>query len=316
MSMPVSLRGTLLICARSVPCLLNIIAVTVLVAAMGCSQHPASDAPAGGTRGTRTFSVTGVVERVATDAKTMLIKHEAVPDYMAAMSMPFNVKDAKEIAGLGPGDAIVFRLHVTQEESWIDRVTRTQSAPSANPQPVQPAVSTNSSTTFQLAQIPEFALTNEFGARVDLHQFQGRALALTFFFTRCPIPEFCPRLSRNFAEASAALERTANGPTNWHFLSISFDPLDTPAALRAYAQQYHYDSNHWSFVTGDPDHIRSLTRGFGLLVTPENGLLSHDFRTAIFDASGRLQTMWPFGGNMAEMLAKEVVKACAATNGS
>jgi protein SCO1/2 len=174
---------------------------------------------------------------------------------------------------------------------------------------------TKASREFNLADLRDLALTNEFGSRISFGQFAGQAVALTFFFTRCPIPEYCPRLSRNYAEASQKLAVMPNGPTNWHLLSISFDPLDTPAILRAYGQRYQYDSNHWTFVTGDPAHIRALTRGFGLAVNQEGGFYTHDFRTAIFDRSGRLQTMWPFGGNTTDLLVKELLKATAASNG-
>jgi protein SCO1/2 len=173
---------------------------------------------------------------------------------------------------------------------------------------------TNATPRLNLAQIPDFALTNELGRRVHLRDIRGQAVGLTFFFTRCPIPEFCPRLSKNFAEASQRLLAQEHGPTNWHLFSISFDPLDTPAVLRNYALQYHYDSNHWSFLTGDLKDIRELTKGFGMAVAPESGLFNHDFRTAIFDCSGWLQALWPFGGNMSDSIVREMAKAaCSST---
>jgi protein SCO1/2 len=163
-----------------------------------------------------------------------------------------------------------------------------------------------------ISAIPRFALTNELGQPFSFDQFKGQAVVLTFFFTRCPIPEFCPRLSRSFAQASQKLATLPNAPTNWHMVSVSFDPLDTPAVLRNYAQHYHYDSNHWSFVTGDPAQIRALTRGFGLSVAPENGIFTHDFRTVVFDATGQLQNMWPFGGDTTDLLVKDLIKAAGA----
>ncbi len=172
----------------------------------------------------------------------------------------------------------------------------------------KPGPATNA-PSFYITDIPDFALTNEFGRPVSLRQFQGQAVALTFFFTRCPIPEYCPRLAKTFAEVSQKLAARANSPTNWHLLSISFDPTDKPEVLRRYGELYQYDPKHWTFLTGDAAQIRSLTRGFGLSVTEESGLFLHDFRTAVFDANGRLQTMWPFGGNTTEMLLQELTKA-------
>ena len=141
--------------------------------------------------------------------------------------------------------------------------------------------------------------------------FKGKAVAMTFFFTRCPVPEYCPRLSRNFAEASARLAAVPGGPTNWQFLSISFDPLDTPAVLRQYARQFQSDSNHWQFITGDATQIRALTQGFGLSVTEQSGTLTHDFRTILFDANGRLHALWPIGGNTTDLLVREMTKAAS-----
>jgi protein SCO1/2 len=160
--------------------------------------------------------------------------------------------------------------------------------------------------------IPRFSLTNELGQPFNFQQFPGQAVALTFFFTRCPIPEFCPRLSRSFAEASQKLATVPKGPTNWHLVSVSFDPADTPSVLRKYAQLYHYDSNHWSFVTGDAVDVRTLTHGFGLSVEPASGIFSHDFRTVIFDATGRLQNIYPFSGDTSEFLVQEILKAAKA----
>src|SRR5437016_14580043 len=92
----------------------------------------------------------------------------------------------------------------------------------------------------------DYNFTNESGQAVSLGQFKGQALAITFFFTRCPIPEFCPRLSRNFAQAAHKLSSIPRAPTNWHFLSVTFDPeLDTPPVLKAYGEKYQYDPSHW-----------------------------------------------------------------------
>ena len=157
--------------------------------------------------------------------------------------------------------------------------------------------------------------TNELGQPVTLSGFHGQALGITFFFTRCPIPEYCPRLSRNFAEASQKLAAMPNAPTNWHFLSISIDPqMDTPSVLQAYARRYHYDPKHWSFLTGSPEKVRELARESGVTYEPENGLLNHNFRTLIIDASGRLQMNFPIGGNLSEPIVTEMLKAAALTN--
>jgi len=280
----------------------------MLLAASCRNQQPSG--PAVARVEPQFFTVRGVVHEVRPDGCTAIVKHEAITNYMVAMTMPFRARDTNELAGLKAGDEIAFRLVVTKDESWIDRVTRTGRT---LPEEARPAtVPTNAPAEFRLTTIPDFSLTNEFGQPVSLHGFQGRAVALTFFFTRCPIPEYCPRLTKNFQGAIEKLKALPDGPTNFHFLSISFDPVDTPMLLRSYGRQYRYDSNHWSFVTGNNEQILELARGFGVGITKEGGVYTHNFSTVIFDAAGRLQNMWPIGGDMTDQIVAEINKAARA----
>jgi len=263
----------------------------------------------------RTFPVKGVVLELKSDGRTVVIQHEEIPGYMPAMAMPFKVKETRDLTGLQPGDEISFRLLVTDEESWIDRLVRLGASSPKSGTNVSAAgdeavSQANPAPAFNLSSIPPFAFTNELGRPVSLRQFAGQAVAMTFFFTRCPIPEYCPRLAKNFQKASKKLAAMPAGPTNWHLLSISFDPLDTPPVLRAYARRYSYDSNRWSFLTGPPEQIQELVNGFGLSVKPQAGTIySHGFLTAVFDASGRLQSRWPVGGDTSDNLVTEILKA-------
>jgi protein SCO1 len=158
----------------------------------------------------------------------------------------------------------------------------------------------------------DYKFTNELGQAVSISDFHGQALAITFFFTRCPMPEFCPRLSKNFQEASRKLSASDAGFTNWHFLSITFDPVvDTPAVLQAYAERYEYDPRHWSFLTGPEDKIREFARLSGVKADPDNGLINHNFRTLIIDATNHLQMVFPMGGDLSEAIVTEMRKAGA-----
>lgn len=263
----------------------------------------------------KSFLVHGVVKELRPESQTALIAHERITNYMDAMTMPFHVKPWKELSGLEPGDQISFRLNVTETESWIDRITKTGSGgrvePSVSPAPAGPPVPPAPSQHPLL----NYPFTNELGQPVRLSDFQGQALAITFFFTRCPIPDFCPRLSRNFAEASRQLKAMSNAPTNWHFLSVTFDPrFDTPAVLKAYGEQYHYDPKHWTFLTGPVDKIGELARLSDVTFEPDQGFFNHNFRTLIIDAAGHLQMTFPIGGDLSGMIVSEVLKAAAATN--
>ena len=113
--------------------------------------------------------------------------------------------------------------------------------------------------------LPEYYLTNQFGEAIKTTQFKGRALAITFLFTRCPFPTFCPRLASDFAEAQQKLLTLQGGPTNWHLLTISIDPeFDRPAVLKAYAEGRHFDPAHWTFATGALADISLIGDLFGL----------------------------------------------------
>ena len=162
----------------------------------------------------------------------------------------------------------------------------------------------------------DYAFTNELGKPMTLAQLRGKALALTFNFTRCPNPDYCPRLSKNFQEAAEKLRATPGAPTNWHFLSVTFDTeYDTPAVLKAYAQRYNYDPAHWSFLTGPPDKIAELAALNDVNFDRQGGgFYDHNFRTLIIDPAGALQMMFPITGDISDNIADEILKALAPPN--
>jgi protein SCO1/2 len=253
----------------------------------------------------QTFAAKGVVKELKADGRTAVIKHAAISNYMDAMTMPFEAKEPKELAGLQPGDEISFRLQVTETESWIDRISKIGTV----------ALEANQHTARH--PLLDYKFTNELGQAVSLGEFRGQALAITFFFTRCPVPNFCPRLSKNFQEASQKLSALTGAPTNWHFLSVSFDTeFDTPAVLKVYGESYHYDSKHWNFLTGQPEKIRELARLSGVEIENDGALFNHNFRTMIIDGGGRLQMTFPIGGNLSDAIVGEILKASAVTDGS
>ena len=265
----------------------------------------------------RTFAAKGVVEELKPDSRTVVIRHEAISNYMAAMTMPFKVKDQNELAGVLAGDEVLFQLHVTGTESWVDQITKIGTVPLVkNPRSADSHLA-QTETAPGKNPLLDYKFTNELGQAVSLNGFHGQALAVTFFFTRCPLPEFCPRLSKNFQEASQKLAAMTNAPTNWHFLSISFDTeFDSPAILKAYGESYQYDPQHWSFLTGAPDKISELARSCGMAYESDAGTINHNFRTLIVDATGHLQMVFPTSGNLSDAIVNEIIKAAAITNQS
>ncbi len=273
--------------------------------------------------GVTNYTARGVVREVRAAEGQVVIAHEEIPNFMGAMTMPFNVKDAAILTNVAAGEKIRFELHVSDSESWVDHVERfdgpsapggseaaapeVQSPPLARAVPAPPGRSKSPLRTFKF--------TNELGQPVCLEDFRGQAVALTFFFTRCPIPEFCPRLSRNFAEVQHKLGTMENAPTNWHLLSVTFDPAhDTPGALKAYAATYHYDPAHWSFLTGPADKIAELAAACDVRYDPDSGLFNHNFRTLIVDTSNHLQMVFPTSGDLSDGIVQELLKALGKTN--
>jgi protein SCO1/2 len=277
----------------------------VLLTAM--AAEPAQTPP---PPGLQIYPVQGVVVSLDTNQNTITIRHEAISHYMPAMTMPFHVKATSELAGVAPGDQLSFQFLVSSNESWIKDVKKLGLAPvAASERKLQPTASTTAAPHHPLL---DYKFTNELGQAVSLSDFRGQALGITFFFTRCPVPDFCPRLSKNFSEASRQLTSMAGGPTNWHFLSVSFDTaFDTPAVLKAYGESYQYDPKRWNFLTGPADKIGELARLSGIEVQPDAGSFNHNFRTLIVDAAGHLQTTIPVGGNLSDMIVREMLRAAA-----
>ena len=266
-------------------------------------------------RADQVFQVKGVVREVLPDRKRVKIEHEKIPDYMDAMTMTFDVKDAKELAGLTPGDEVTFRMVVAEKDGWVEQIKKTGvttpiviSAP-GDFRPVREV------DPLKVGDVmPDYHFTNELGQPVSLSDFKGQALAISFMFTRCPFPTFCPRMSDNFSQAQNKLLATPHGPTNWHLLTISFDPqFDKPAILKEYAKRFQADPKHWSFATGDLIDVTAITEQFGLLFWRPNPAepagISHNLRTVVIDAEGRVQKIFPENVWKVSDLVAEIVKA-------
>jgi protein SCO1 len=270
------------------------VSLATLAVLTGWEQSPTT-APSGtdvAPPKTNYFEAKGVVTAVTPATRTIEIKHEAIAGYMGAMTMPFDVVDTNEMAGIAPGDPISFRLVVTSTNGWVDQIrktgVRTNLPPATGPFRLVRDVEVLAAGDL----LPEYHFTNEFNQPISTAQYKGEALAINFLFTRCPFPNFCPRTARMFAETEKALLTMPGGPTNWHLLTITIDPeFDTPAVLRNYAQTYNYDSNRWTFATGELIDITAIGEQFGLTFWRDetSGLPTHNLRTVVIDASGRVQ---------------------------
>ena len=262
-----------------------------------------------------TYQVKGVIKEVSADHKQARIEHENIPGYMEAMTMMFDVKDTNELKGLQPNDQVAFRMIVTESDGWIDQVKKIGTVTPTvtdTPPPMRRVREVEPLKAGDL--LPEYKFTNELGKVVSLSDFKGKAVAITFLFTRCPFPVYCPRMATNFKDTYKLLKEKSDAPQNWHLLAITIDPnFDTPAVLKDYAERYDYDPAKWSFLTGEAIDITAITEQFGLLYwlpDPKQPTgISHNLRTVVIDANGRVQKILPENKWEAPELVDELIKA-------
>ena len=240
------------------------------------------------------YTVRGVVRQLNPGGASLVVKHEEVPGFMPAMTMPFDVRDTNELTRIKPGDLIQFRMLITTNDGWIDRiqVLGTATNTSADHSPIRFATSVPVLNAGD--PLPDYVLTNELGKTIRLSDFRGKVLVFTFIFTRCPYPDFCPRMTDHFSGTLKKLASKPSASANVHLLSISFDPeRDTPELLLAYAERYAYDPKKWSLATGAWDQLEPLTGHFGLVfgrdVSPEK--MEHNLRTVVVRPSGKIHAV-------------------------
>ena len=210
---------------------------------------------------------------------------------MMEMTMDFPVKNTNELNGISPGDEITFTL------SWV-RITsglRISIASDIPPNNHQHDVHANGHVRRHDDPflkpgdlLPDYTLTAEDGRQIHFSDFRGKVLAFTFFFTRCPLPDYCPRMNNNFEETRKILLADANAPTNWQFLSISFDPgFDTPEVLASYASIYRGDdTNHWLFASAPTNMLADAAARLDLMIMRQGNNISHNMRTVVLDPQG------------------------------
>lgn len=275
----------------------------LLIFVRGASAAPTPDA-------TTSYAASGVMEKIASDRHTATIHNYEIPGYMAEMTMDFPVRDTNELNGVLSGEVITFTVVVGKNNSWIQNVKRTgQTAPVATNE-----MQTASDQTPDLGpgdRLPDGSLTAEDGRQIHFSDFRGQVVAFTFFYTRCPLPDFCPMMNKNFAAARTLISSTANAPTNWEFLSISFDPaIDTPAMLGSYAGLFRGENpGHWLFAVASTNALATLAPALDLMVVHDGNSISHNLRTVVLDPRGRIYRQ--FDGNewTAQQLADAILAA-------
>lgn len=259
--------------ARSV---LATVALLVVAAGTACSREPAA----------REYTLQGQILKLEPSGTQASIKHEEIVGFMQAMTMDYKVKEAKQYEGLKPGDLITATLVVQNSDGFLKDVKKVGEAP-------LPASAPTATSGFELLKpgenVPNTTFLDQDGAKREFASYLGQTVVLTFIYTKCPLPTFCPLMDRHFATMQAKI-KSDPALKNVRLLSVSFDPInDTPAVLKSHAAALGADPARWTFVTGDRDEIDQFASRFGVTITREmNDMtnIAHNLRTAIVDAKG------------------------------
>jgi protein SCO1 len=243
------------------------------------------------------YSAKGLVLAIHKEHRFMTVSCEAIPGYMDAMVMPIEVRDAHELDDLAPSTMIEFFLVADKEHPYAENV-RVRNFDSVELDPLSarrlrlldgamdPSLSPN--RVLKLGQAaPDFSLTDQNREHVTLSQFAGRVVAISFVYTRCPFPEFCFRLTNNFAR----LQKRFAGQmgSGLILLTISLDPVhDRAETLAEYARTWNIHVKGWHLLTGPPAEVQKFCERFGVAFFPDEGQLIHSLHTLIIDRHGKL----------------------------
>jgi protein SCO1/2 len=227
-------------------------------------------------------------------ANEITVKHGDIPGFMSAMTMPYQVKDPAVVQELEPGDIIAADVVTTIDgnDYWLEdvRITdesgrKTAKAP-APKRPLQPGEG-----------VPDLPLVNQDGITIRLDDFKGKAVLLTFIYTRCPLPTFCPRLSSQFAKIHEDLAKTPEVYGKTHLLTVSFDPkYDTAPVLRRYGLAYLDNDasgfSHWDFASAAPGDLRKFADAFGLVYFEQDNQIAHSMDIVLISPQGTIAKYW------------------------
>jgi protein SCO1/2 len=262
---------------------------------------------------TRRYEVKGQVLTVKPETKEILVKHEDIKGFMPAMTMPYTVNDDGELKGIAAGDLIDAMLVVEVTRAYLQQIKKTGTAPL----PDDARTTIPAAAGVHLLQagdlVPGTALIDQDGRSISLNDFRGSVVAVSFIYTRCPLPQFCPLIDRRFGEVQklAAAEPALTGKVK--LLSISFDPkFDRVEVLRAHARTVGADDTVWRFATADEAVVDRLAAEFGINVIREkDGTISHNLRTAVIDRTGHVVSIVDNNTWTADELARALTNAVA-----
>jgi protein SCO1 len=243
---------------------------------------------------TKVYKLRGKV--VSTDAakSEVTLDHEEIKDFMSAMTMPYKLKDPTILSDLHPGDTVTADVLVNDQDVLVDHfVVVAQAKPDYKPGLLYHIPKAGD-------EVPDFALLNQSNEKIHISQFRGKALLLTFIYTRCPLADYCPRMSKNFARIDKELMGDPSLLNKTHLLSVSFDPTyDTPAVLRsyggAYTEKYTNEKfEHWDFAAPAKGDLTEMEKFFDIGAVPEsNSSITHSLSTVLIGPDGKIVNWYP-----------------------
>jgi protein SCO1 len=259
-------------------------ALAVLVVALAFSVTACKKQQA---ENVKRYHLVGKVVAVDAQGSSVVVDHQAIPGFMDAMTMAYPVRDVKILAPLNVGDEITADVVVGAEGAYLENIVVTKkgaggkgAAPTSQHEP-QPG-----------EKVPDFAFTDQDGKRIHIDSFRGHVLFVTFIYTRCPFPDFCPLVSRNFAKIYAATRKDPALASKVRLLTVSFDPAhDTPKVLRAYGENYTDTAgavpfDRWDFAVASEKDLKTVADYFGLLISPDGEQIVHSLSTTVISPDG------------------------------
>jgi protein SCO1/2 len=232
------------------------------------------------------YQLVGKVVSVDKDHSTLLVDGKEIVGFMTAMTMPYPVHDASALAALNTGDEITADVVVTDDgTAYLENIVVTKKGDGKE--------STGTSNPPKPGdKVPDFAMINQDGMRIHLGEFQGDVLLVTFIYTRCPFPDYCPLVSRNFSKIYASLKKDPSLGPKIRLLSVSFDPdHDTPAVLRQYAQTFRATTGgdpfaRWQFAVVPAKELTNVANFFGLYFSAQGDQIVHSMSTTVISPDG------------------------------
>jgi protein SCO1/2 len=249
----------------------------------GCSPSPPS---------ARQYELEGQILAVRPEDNEVLIKHGDIKGFMPGMTMPFKVLDRALLDNKAPGDLVKASLMVADTEAWLSTLDKVGSAPLVERSDIPAAAFV---TPLKAGDsVPDTTLSDHLGEPLMLSAWRGSAVAVTFIYVRCPLPQFCPLLDRRFAEVQRGITSDAVLSARARLLSVSFDPdADTTARLYAHAKRLGADPAIWRFATAPREVVDKFAATFGVNVIREaDQTITHNMRTAVIGPDGRVVSVY------------------------